>query len=226
MGRRLLRAARGFKWSDMKEQGQPWTATCFSLSQLREFGLDQCSERARQTVKLVGENARWDEGGQPFWEGETEECINGRTVADGAYFGVDVSAIVQRLLGERMDDGGWNCEREKGSVRSSFDSTINVLEGLLEFERATGGTADSVQARRSGEEYLLKRHLFRRLTTGRARPTRSTCSSCTPSRVALRRPAGSRLLPQRLAADGARCPTHDSRRPSTTSRSKRLEDGK
>jgi hypothetical protein len=148
------------------EHGQPWTATTFSLSQLREFGLDPSSDRARRTVELIGANSRWDEGGQPYWEGEVEECINGRTVADGAYFGVDVSSIVDRLVGERQGDGGWNCERINGSVRSSFASTINVLEGLLEYERATGGTPESQEARKSGEEYLLERNLFRRLSTG------------------------------------------------------------
>jgi hypothetical protein len=148
------------------EPGQPWTATTFSLSQLREFGLDPASDRAKRTVGLIGANSRWDEGGQPFWEGEVEECINGRTVADGAYFGVDVSSIVDRLVGERQGDGGWNCERINGSVRSSFASTINVLEGLLEYERATGGTPESREARGSGEEYLLERNLFRRLSTG------------------------------------------------------------
>jgi hypothetical protein len=157
---------RDFDPREWAERGQPWTATTFSLSQLREFGLDPSSDRARRTVALIGANARWDEGGQPYWEGEVEECINGRTIADGAYFGVDVSAIVDRLTGERQGDGGWNCERSNGSVRSSFASTINVLEGLLEYERATGGTPLSQAARRSGEEYLLERNLFRRLSTG------------------------------------------------------------
>jgi hypothetical protein len=156
----------GFDPREWQERGQPWTATCFSLSQLREFGLDPASDRARRTVELIGVNSRWDEGGQPYWEGEVEECINGRTVADGAYFGVDVSSIVDRLLGERQGDGGWNCERSNGSVRSSFDTTINVLEGLLEYERATGGTPESREARRAGEAYLLKRDLFRRHNAG------------------------------------------------------------
>ena len=99
--------------------------------------------------RLIGANSRWDDGGQPFWEGEVEECINGRTVADGAYFGVDVAPLAERLAGERIDDGGWNCERANGSVRTSFDTTINVLEGLLEYERATGGTPESRAARTS-----------------------------------------------------------------------------
>lgn len=147
-------------------EGQPWTATAWALAQLRDFGLDPASERAQRTVELVDANSRWDHGGQPYWEGEVEECINGRTVAVGAYFGVDVSPIVDRLVGERLPDGGWNCERANGSVRSSFHSTINVLEGLLEYERATGGTPASREARRSGEEYLLDRALFRRQSTG------------------------------------------------------------
>ena len=123
---------------EWREVGQPWTATSFSLSQLREFGLDPSSDRARRTVELIGANSRWDEGSQPYWEGEVEECINGRTVADGAYFGIDVSSIVERLTGDRQGDGGWNCERINGSTCSSFASTINVLEGLLEYERASG----------------------------------------------------------------------------------------
>lgn len=156
----------GFEPREWEEVGQPWTATAFSLSQLREFGLDPALERAARTAELIGANSRWDHAGQPYWEGEVEECINGRAVADGAYFGVDVAPIVDRLAGERLEDGGWNCERANGSIRSSFDSTINVLEGLLEYEAATGGTPESREARRSGEEYLLKRSLFRRLSTG------------------------------------------------------------
>jgi len=157
---------RGFEAREWREVGQPWTATAFSLSQLRELGLDPGSRRARRTVEAIGANSRWEEGAQPYWQGEVEECINGRTVADGAYFGVDVSAIVDRLVTERLADGGWNCERANGSARSSFATTINVLEGLLEHERATGGSAASREARSSGEEYLLARGLFRRLSTG------------------------------------------------------------
>src|SRR5258708_1992880 len=123
-------APSDFDFREWQEVGQPWTATAFSLSQLREFGLDPSSGRAKRAVELIGANSRWDHGGEPYWQGEVEECINGRIVADGAYFGVDVSSIVGRLLGERLDDGGWNCERINGCVRSSFATTINRLEVL------------------------------------------------------------------------------------------------
>lgn len=158
---------RGFDCREWQGVGQPWTATTFSLSQLREFGLEPCSDRIQRSVQLIGANSHWDYAGEPYWEGEVEECINGRIVADGAYFGVDVSPVADRLAGERLDDGGWNCERANGSVRSSFATTINVLEGLLEYERATGGTPQSREARKSGEGYLLERYLFRRVSTGK-----------------------------------------------------------
>lgn len=157
---------RGFDWAEWKSVGQPWTATFHVLTQLREMGLDPTCERAKRTVELVGHNSKWDHAGEPYWQGEVEECINGRTVADGAYFGVDVSRIVERLVKERQPDGGWNCERCKGSARSSFATTINVLEGLLQHEMATGGTPESRSAREAGEEFLLERRLCKRLTTG------------------------------------------------------------
>src|SRR5436305_13318720 len=74
--------------------------------------------------------------------------------------------VVARLLREQLADGGCNCEVENGSVRSSFHTTISVLEGLLAHERATGGSVESIAARRRGEEYLLERKLFRRMSTG------------------------------------------------------------
>src|SRR5215475_9876228 len=135
------------------EPRQPWTATMHTLQTLQIFGLDPASESARKAVALISENARWEHAGQPYFDGEVEPCINGRTIEAGAYYGVDVTPIVWRILTERLEDGGWNCEVENGSVRSSFDTTIDVLDGLLEFERVTGGSAAVRDARRTGEEY-------------------------------------------------------------------------
>lgn len=148
------------------EPGQPWTATMHSLQTLQVLGLDPDSDAARRAVRLIAANGRWEHDGQRYFDGEVEPCINGRTVEAGAYFGVAVEPIVDRLLGERLDDGGWNCEAENGSIRSSFDSTLDVLDGLLAFEQRVGGDADVRDARESGEEYLLERGLFRRKSTG------------------------------------------------------------
>jgi hypothetical protein len=143
-----------------------WTSTTWSLALLRAFGLDPAGAEARRAVRLVREHCRWEHDGEPYFAGEVEPCINGRTVALGAYFGEDVKGIVDRLLGEQMNDGGWNCEQENGSTRGSFNSTIDVLEGLLDYERATGGSPEVTAARLRGQEYLLERRMLRSLSTG------------------------------------------------------------
>jgi len=143
-----------------------WTSTTPTLQLLRAFGLDPTTEEARRALELVRANARWEYDDLPYFDGEVEPCVNGQAVAIGAYFGQDVKVIVDRLLTEQMDDGGWNCEQERGSARGSFETTINVLEGLLEYERATGAKPEVTAARLRGQEYLLERHLLRRLSTG------------------------------------------------------------
>jgi len=148
------------------EPGQPWTPTMHTLQTLQILGLDPASASAQRAVALVATNCRWEHAGQRYFDGEVEPCINGRTIESGAYFGVDVAPVVDRILTERLEDGGWNCEAGNGSLRSSFDTTIDVLDGLLESERATGGSAQVREARHSGEQYLLERSLFRRKSTG------------------------------------------------------------
>jgi hypothetical protein len=143
-----------------------WTSTTHTLLVLRYMGLDPMSAQARRAVALVRDNAKWENAGQAYFSGEVEPCINGKAVAIGSYFGEDVSGVVDRLLSEQLSDGGWNCEAENGSTRSSFHSTIDVLEGLLEYERSVRASSEVTAARRKAESYLLDRRMFRRLSTG------------------------------------------------------------
>jgi hypothetical protein len=151
-----------------------WNSTMHVLMLLRDFGLDPHSERAKQAVGRVRERVTWQGCGpqgcdnNAFFEGELEPCINGQVGAAGAYFGQDVSGLIRRLLSEQLPDGGWNCEAANGSTRSSFNTTICVLEALLAYEQAGGAHAEVMAARLRGQEYLLERRLFRRRSTGEA----------------------------------------------------------
>jgi hypothetical protein len=149
-----------------------WTSTTPTLQLLRVFGLDPTSDATRRAIGLVRAHARWEHEDEPYFEGEVEPCINCQAVAIGAYFGEDVRRVVDRLLTEQMADGGWNCEQENGSTRGSFDTTINVLEGFLEYERAAGADSDVTAARLRGQEYLLERRLLRRLSNGQVANSR------------------------------------------------------
>ena len=167
-GRQLLDQQRpDGQWGDGVARPFWWT-NMYTLVFLRDMGIDPASAGARQAIDLVRDNVTWgpEFGNSPFFEGEVEPCINGRAVAIGAYFGERSDRLVDRLLSEQLADGGWNCEAERGSVRSSFHTTICVLEGLLAFEKAFGATATLTNARRRAEEYLLERRLLRRLSTG------------------------------------------------------------
>lgn len=139
-----------------------WVATSDTLLELKQLGVDPNDPRVKRSIALVRDNSNWgaEFGNNRFFEGETEACINGRALICGAYFGEASERLVARLLSERLDDGGWNCYAPP-SCRSSFHSTICVLEGLLEYEKATGATAELTAAQRSGQEYLLERRMLR-----------------------------------------------------------------
>ena len=159
-----------------RASGAVWKPTLFTLLLLRATGVDRADPVVESAVARLEAGVRWDNragywelrqaafGETPFFEGEVEPCINGGVLALGAYFGRATESLARRLVGEQLDDGGWNCEAPP-SVRSSFHTTICVLEGLLEYERAVGSTPEIASARRRGEEYLLKRALFRRLSS-------------------------------------------------------------
>jgi hypothetical protein len=149
-----------------------WDSTMHVLMLLRDLGLNPASDQARRAVGLVRDRVTWQGcgpqecDGHAFFEGEVEPCINGQVATVGAYFGQDVRCIVDRLLGEQLPDGGWNCEAPERSMRSSFNTTICVLEALLEYERAGNGTPAVAEARLRGQEYVLERRLLRRRSTG------------------------------------------------------------
>jgi hypothetical protein len=168
-GARLLALRRPDGIWDVGKPDTEWPIL-MALFMLRDMGFDPSSDEAHDAIDSVRDTTwhnpwgEWD--GTRVFAGEVEPCINGRIVAVDAYFGLDMSGVVERLLAEQMADGGWNFEQENGSIRGSFDTTINVLEGLDEHTRATGGSAAVRAVVDRGHEYLLERRLLRRLSTG------------------------------------------------------------
>lgn len=158
-----LQTAEGH-WNDPTEHG--WMTTNDALHLLMQLGADPEDGQVRGAVDRVIERIKWFQlDGRPFFDGETEACINGRILASGAYFGANVEPLLKRLLGEQLADGGWNCEAPP-STRSSFHSTICVLEGLAAYEQAHGPTPAVSEARARGENYLLDRRMLRSLASG------------------------------------------------------------
>ena len=156
---------RGWR-DDLPKQDRDLLVTLYALVVLKDLGLDPASKQARKMIHRVDHHLvfTWLNN-RPFFDGETEPCINGRILGVGAYFKEPNEALAKQLLAEQLDDGGWNCEAPK-SRRSSFHSTICVLEGLLDYERAGRKSAAITKARKRAENYLLDRRMFRSLRTG------------------------------------------------------------
>lgn len=156
-------------WGPDEEPGDRWRWNLSTLVQLRWLEPDPHDEKVAAAIAATAAGVTWgpEFGDAAFFDGETEECINGQVLSVGAYFGQPVEALVTRLLGGEQPDGGWNCDSERGSTVSSFDSTLCVIEGLLLYERHGGPQASAAAAARvRGEEYLLQRGLFRSKRTG------------------------------------------------------------
>jgi hypothetical protein len=166
-----LQSPRG-NWGGPKED-RGLLVTLYTLVLLMDLGLDPASKQARKMIERVEKRLVFKPlNNRPFLHGETEPCINGRILAVGAYFNKANDALANRLLGEQLEDGGWNCEAVEPSAkrpksrRSSFHTTICVLEGLLAYERAGHKRAAITKARKRAEDYLLKRRMFRSLRSG------------------------------------------------------------
>jgi hypothetical protein len=156
---------KGFFGSPEQEQpGQPWTATTWSLNSLREWGMP--ASAMSDTAAKLAANSTWEYDDLPYWGGEVDVCINAFTLGNGAWLGVDMTTLAQWFVDHRQEEGGWNCRVEEGddTVRSSAHSTLNAVRGLLDYERRTGDTSVR-EARKTGEEYLLKR-IVHKVTTG------------------------------------------------------------
>jgi hypothetical protein len=153
------------KWGGANED-RGLLITLYTLVVLKDLGLDPASSQARRMIDRVDKKLifKWHDN-RRFFNGEVEPCINGRILALGAYFKEPNDALADQLLSEQLEDGGWNCEAPR-SRRSSFHTTICVLEGLLDYEQAGRKSAAVTKARKRAENYLLERGLIRSLRTG------------------------------------------------------------
>jgi hypothetical protein len=156
---------RGWR-DDLPKEDRGLLITLYALVILKDLGLDPASKQARKIIDRIEQRVVFKRlNNRPFFHGETEPCINGRILGLGSYFKEPNDALAKQLVGEQLEDGGWNCEAPK-SRRSSFHTTICVLEGLLDYERAGRKSAAVTKARKRAENYLLERRMFHSLRTG------------------------------------------------------------
>ena len=180
-GARLLakQGVRG-RWaagraSDSGLYSPKWISTTYTLLTLRELGLPPTNLKVRRACRSLLDQGLQPDGGINYgtwarWVRRGETCVTGMVLSILAYFRCAderVNTLADHLLGQQMPDGGWNCQRSSGATHASVHTTINVLEGLHQYELNRGRRTRAIRAaQHRGREFLLVHRLFRSHRTG------------------------------------------------------------
>lgn len=162
-------------WGDRFYQPK-WISSHYTLLDLRNICISPENEIVKETIELILETCQADDGGitlGPSTSIHSDVCVNGMFLNYASYFNTEekkLCSIVDSILYEIMPDGGFNCITTRGGARhSSLHSTISVLEGFIEFQKAgyTYQKKDIESARQSAEEFILIHRLFLSDRTGK-----------------------------------------------------------
>ncbi|WP_316354283.1 hypothetical protein [Devosia sp.] len=173
-GRRFL-AARNADGSWGERFYQPkWISSHYTLLDLRTLEIDPRNAQIQQSIaKIISEEKRPDGGIGPARSiPASDVCVNGMFLNYATYFQTsetDLQSIVDFILAQRMDDGGFNCLRNtSGAQHSSLHSSLSVAEGIQQY--AASGYAyrlpELIEAADSARDFMLRHRLFRSQRTG------------------------------------------------------------
>ncbi len=161
-------------WGDRFYQPK-WISTHYTLLDLRNLYLPKDNELVHETIEMVLQNEKAEDGGislGPSTIQHSDICVNGMFLNYASYFLTPekkLHSAIDSILDEIMPDGGFNCRTTRsGAVHSSVHTTISVLEGFTEFQKA-GYKYKKEQIKRakeSAEEFLLQHQLFLSDRTG------------------------------------------------------------
>lgn len=162
-------------WGDRFYQPK-WISTHYTLLDLRNLNLPSNNEMVRETLDMVLQNNLADDGGiqlGPSTSQHSDVCVNGMFLNYASYFETPekkLYSIIDSILNEMMPDGGFNCRTTRsGAQHSSLHTTISVLEGFQEFQKAgyLYRKAEILSAQKSAVEFILQHQLFLSDRTGR-----------------------------------------------------------
>lgn len=151
-----------------------WKSTHYTLLDLRYLEIAPDTPEVVESVQKVFAEHKGPDGGiNPSRTIDiSDTCVNGMALLYGCYFGInetELHSVVDCMLSQKMDDGGFNCERDRyGAVHSSLHTTISALEGLLEYEKQgyTYRLNDIQEVVETSREFILQHRLYKSDKTG------------------------------------------------------------
>ncbi|MCB0732531.1 MAG: hypothetical protein KDC88_16020 [Ignavibacteriae bacterium] len=154
----------------MKFYQPKWTSTHYTLLELKNLNILPSCQPVLETLKIILEENinEFDGGINPIGSiKKSDVCINGMALNYFSYFKVDeekLKSIIDFILAEKMNDGGFNCHsNRKGAIHSSLHTTLSVLEGIFEY-RNNGYTyrlKELLDAEKQSQEFILMHRLFK-----------------------------------------------------------------
>ncbi len=151
-----------------------WTSSHYTLLDLAALSISPDNSLIRQSVHKICAEHKGPDGGVNPSESirQSDVCINGMFLNYAAYFGepeAGLESIIDFILEQQMQDGGFNCRKNRSGARhSSLHSTLSVLEGILEYSR--NGYRYRVheleRAESLSREFILRHRLFKSDHTG------------------------------------------------------------
>ena len=151
-----------------------WTSSHYTLLSLKGLAIAQDHPLIRDSIdKILAEYKAMDGGvGCSRGDKKSDVCVNGMLLNYACYFGApegDLHSVVDFLLREHMDDGGFNCQSNRsGAHHSSLHSTLSVIEGIHEYGRnGYFYRLDELQeAARQSRDFILLHRFYKSDRTG------------------------------------------------------------
>jgi len=152
-----------------------WISSHYTLLDLKYLGISPGNQPAGQTIQIILQNSKGNDGGITASHSgrPSDVCINGMFLNYACYFRANETAlhsVVDFLLAQKMNDGGFNCQsNQQGCVHSSLHTTLSVLEGIHEYEKNgyTYRLKELKQSESTSREFILMHHLFKSDKTGK-----------------------------------------------------------
>ena len=163
-----------------------WISSTYTLLLLKRFSIPSDNSQARRGTVILLDRGLYKDGGINFSKtiARSETCITGMVLSLLSYFKVKderIKNLIDYLIAEQMHDGGWNCKKHKEAKHSSMHTTINVLEGLLEYKNVFDYKKEEViSMEKEAHEFLLQHRLYKSDKTGEVIDKKFTYLSFPP----------------------------------------------
>lgn len=180
--RQIAKEGWGYRYKSLRGKNghwgrayyQPkWTSSHYTILDLRNLYIHPDDLDISQIITELIENKGDDGGIMPIGINKlTDVCLNGMFLYYACYFGIDekdLKSIVDFLLYEQMEDGGFNCHSNQvGAKHSSLHTTLTIIEGIFEYERNgfKYRLKELLKAEKESREFILQHKLYQSHRTG------------------------------------------------------------